>query len=433
MICIKNAYENIKRACDDKLSKMYPVQLPGNIAKRYNQELEYLKESECINEFELFRLFSMEASKYSMPINARYGISGSFIYYLLGETTFNPLNTHYYCPDCGYYEEIDTVLFGIDIPNKACPQCGRYLNADGYNFEIESIWGNDGKKVMSFDYDICDDFLPIAWESLKKIYPDYKIVPWRMLPFDLDVETCDTCDYAKAVWSGFVICNKETAMTSTSVYVWFEENGELYIISNDWGIEESGMAVIKMFPSDSLSLQKKLLDESGVCLDEISICDIKDVEWNEMISVFKQYDLSQDIFYQKVSPETYYEMVAIEASTHNSLVWNTTDGIDLIKYNEMVSEECFAKYPCYTREDFFYYLLQTGTERKFAFKTSEQIRKGYANTVYKTGFEKLPISEDIKKVSRNYKYVCSRATCIEKVLGYARMVYCHRKLKDITK
>ena len=90
----------------------------------------------------------------------------------------------------------------------------------------------------------------------------------------------------------------------------------------------------------------------------------------------------------------------------------------------MTSSEAFKKYSCYTREDFFDYLLEEGYERAFAFSVSEQIRKGHAYSEhFKDSFNKLSIPEDIKDVARNYLYVFPRAHCIEYILMYSRLAY----------
>lgn len=181
---IKNALENIKNACENKLSILYPVNPPEDIISRYHQELMYLEHSEFIDDFELFRLLSNEAARCSTIITMRGTIMGSLTYYLLGNNCFNPLPAHYYCPKCGHYELVNTHLFGIDLPEKICPDCGTPILADGYNEPFESVWGTAGKKLLSFDYNICSEFLPFARRVLERLYPENEIVPWGMFEFD---------------------------------------------------------------------------------------------------------------------------------------------------------------------------------------------------------------------------------------------------------
>lgn len=60
---ISNAFEHIKEACDQKIETLYPIKIPEIVVARYHQELAYLKESEYLDEFEIFRLLSKEAKK----------------------------------------------------------------------------------------------------------------------------------------------------------------------------------------------------------------------------------------------------------------------------------------------------------------------------------------------------------------------------------
>ena len=87
------------------------------------------------------------------------------------------------------------------------------------------------------------------------------------------------------------------------------------------------------------------------------------------------------------------------------------------------SKNTDKKYPCFTREDFFDYLIEFGIERSLAFEAAEQIRKGYASSSNKEQFDKLPIPDDIKKVARNYLYLFPRAHEIEYILLYAQFAY----------
>ena len=115
---IDHALENITAACQKKLSLLYPHGIPKSINDRYDKEISFLSKSDYIDDFEIFRLLSEEAKKSSTPLHMRGTVMGSFIFYLLGVNCFNPLPAHYYCIDCGYYEDIKTHPFSIDLPTK---------------------------------------------------------------------------------------------------------------------------------------------------------------------------------------------------------------------------------------------------------------------------------------------------------------------------
>ena len=132
---IENALQNIQAACEKRLSKLYPAGIPEDIDSRYQQELSYLKKSPLIDDFEIFRRLCLEAEKSSNLIHARGTIPGSFLCFLLGNNSLNPLPVHYYCPDCGHYEKVMTHLFGIDLPPKKCP----HSNSTMWTFFLQAV------------------------------------------------------------------------------------------------------------------------------------------------------------------------------------------------------------------------------------------------------------------------------------------------------
>lgn len=65
---IKNAFENVKHACDKNLKKLYPGGIPEMVKERYEEELKYLKKSEYQDDFEIFRRLYEEGKRTSQYI-----------------------------------------------------------------------------------------------------------------------------------------------------------------------------------------------------------------------------------------------------------------------------------------------------------------------------------------------------------------------------
>ena len=130
---IKNAFKNIKNACDKRLQQIYPLGIPEFVNARYQKELQFLKACEYLDDFEILRCLYNEAEKCSQFLSIRGTITNSYIVYLLTKSLLNPLPTHYYCPSCGHFEIVYTKLFGIDLPDCKCPKCTHDLLADGFN------------------------------------------------------------------------------------------------------------------------------------------------------------------------------------------------------------------------------------------------------------------------------------------------------------
>lgn len=421
---IKNALENIKTTCENKMSILYPVNPPEDIITRYHQELTYLEHSEFLDDFELFRLLSNEASKCSTIITMRGTIMGSFIYYLLGNNCFNPLPAHYYCPKCGHYELVNTHLFGIDLPEKTCPDCGTPILADGYNIPLESVWGTDGKKLLSFDYNICSEFLPFARRVLERLYPENEIVPWGMFVFDSSNTPPKPSTSAIGVGlNGYAILPLGNTINDYPDLISYLENGDPCVTGGGWKLENNFLKPIHLYSLEYLEMLIKLQRATGIYVNDIYNKELRDITWNNLFSTTILNTAASNYFHE-LKPKTFKDMVNVESITHSTFTWQDGEYQNLREFEIMTSSNSFKKYPCFTREDFFDYLIDDGYDRNFAFDVSERIRKGHANSAkFKEDFFALQIPEEMKEVAKNYLYLFPRAHCVEYILIFARLAY----------
>ena len=426
---IKNALENITEACERKLSHLYPAGIPAKIRTRYEQELSFLKISGHTDDFEIYRLLSEEAAKSSYIMTARGTLMGSFLYYLLGTNCFNPLPVYYYCPQCGHYEPIQTHLFGIDLPEKKCPNCNASIYADGFNLSIESVWGLDGKKLISFDYNVCSEFLPFAKRILTTLYPNNVVAPWGL--FELDSVTNSPYPDQRAIGVnlvGYAILPTGNHIDDYSDFVSYLEDGDTCLTGGGWELEQSHIKPIRLFTMPLIENLIKLQRATGVYANELPPNTLRDITWS---NIYNSTILCQhtSMLFHEFKPKNFRDMVALEASSHNTTTWpkDVESRISLFDFKQMISTESFQKYPCFTREDFFDYLIETGVDRETAFVASEMIRKGRASEKVKASlkekFEALNIPEEIREVAKYYLYLFPRAHCIEYALIYARLAY----------
>lgn len=421
---LKNAFENIKAACEQKLAEHYPAQVPEEIFRRYQEELNHLKNSEYIDSFEPFHLLSKEAVKCSMIITARGTVMGSFIYYLLGNNCFNPLPVHYYCPKCGYYEAVNTHLFGIDLPDKECPHCKTVIHADGYNLASESVWGNDGKKTIDFEYNVCTEFLPFARRVLQSLYPQNDIVPWGMFQSN-SIDHLSSCNRSAVgvILAGYAILPMEHTIQDYPDLMSYLEDGEPCVTGGGWELRNSFIEPVKLFSLDYNNYLIQLQRATGIYTYEISSEVLRNITWSNIFNTTMLCSTTGSFFHE-LKPKTFHDMVALESSSHSTFTWQEPNDKDVYEYKKVISSEAFQKYPCFTREDFFDYLLEAGVDRTFAFDVSERIRKGHAvSSKFHDDFHALPIPEEIKEVAGNYLYVFPRAHCIEYMLLLARIAY----------
>lgn len=102
----EQAFENIQKACEERLNQIYCAGVPKFAKERLERELKALLKSETIFQFEIYRIVAQAAKSESIPINT---CNGTFIAYLIGYMLLNPLPAHYYCKNCGHSECTDEV------------------------------------------------------------------------------------------------------------------------------------------------------------------------------------------------------------------------------------------------------------------------------------------------------------------------------------
>lgn len=412
-------FERIKNACNEKLSTLYPIKIPEIVLSRYTRELSYLKESEYLDEFERFRLFSAEAKKSSQFLVQRGADTGSYIAYLLGNSLLNPLPAHYYCPDCGYFEQADASLFGIDLPEAVCPECNATMDADGFNLPIESVWGLDGKKIMSFEYNVSEEFRPFARRVLEKLYPDNEIVPLGLLSQDPDK------DMIVMKQSGFLVLPAGRTINDYTEMHGYLEDGDLCLTGNAWDFRERNMIriVLLSFHLENLVIMQR---KTGIYIHDITLKDLRSVTWNDLINTTMLDQTTADLF-RTLRPKTFTHMVAIHACAHDTfkeadqhMNANSHELLQLMKQPE------FTEFPCFTREDLFDAACSSGMSIPDAFKLSELVRKGSAGRTPGILDEfNLPVS--LKKMCRECLYLFPRSHCSSVLLAYAIFAYYMKK------
>lgn len=426
-ITIHHAFQNIKETCQQHLEILYPKGIPEEIESRYQKELSYLESSSYIDDFEIYRRLSDEAQKSSTIITTRGTLSGSFLYYLLGDNNFNPLPPYYYCTNCGHFEMIDTSLFGIDLPAIKCPHCESEIYADGFNLPIESVWGSNGKKFISFEYNINSEFFPFAKRILQTTYPQNEIIPWGMFEMDSVTGTSQSGKPSIGVSiSGYVILPENHTIQDYPNLISYLENGDTCITGGSWELEEHFLKPIRLYSDEYLDCLIQLQRATGIYANELTIKELKDITWSNIYNTTIPSNASKMLFHH-FKPKSYKDMAAYDSIPRNSYAFsnNTNHTPEFFEYMTMISTPEFQKYPCCTREDFFDLLVKLGIERDLAYDASERIRKGhgFSKEFYQQEFLELPIPDEIKKIAENYIYLFPRAHEIENILLYAKLAY----------
>ncbi len=418
---IPDAFASIKNTCTKKVKELYPHGIPSLVQARLDTELSYLKNSKYLDDFEIYRQICIEAQKCCQYFTIRGHLGGSYLIYLLGFGRFNPLAAHYYCKECGHFETVSTHLFGIDLPEKTCPACGTTMFGDGFNLSIESVWGTDGNKLLTFDYNVSEEFRPFVKNILHKLYPNNIIVPCGILRAPEGIATYNPSSFEVA-HGGFIILPSDHTLDDYAEMKSYLEDGEPCLSGHISALEENSLKRITLLPLHTIEQLIGLQRNTGTYIWEIDLKELREISHHDLMNS-RMLNPTEDLSYSYKKPRTYYEMVKYYAMSHNSFrcIENSENGnYDEIDKFIFRSPE-YELYPCATREDFFDYLLEYGNSREDAYKISELIRKGRAAN--HPDFDSFNMPSELNALAKKYAYIFPRAHSIEYVLMNARMSY----------
>ena len=423
---IKNAYKNIKSACEQRLQELYPLGVPAFVQERYQKELDFLQHSNYIDDFEILRCLYKEARKCSQFISLRGTSTSSYIIYLLSNSILNPLPAHYYCPKCGYFEVVPTRLFGMDLPNCECPDCKSELIADGFNLPPENEWGIDGKReICFFCYSISEEFFPFAKNLLKKLYPDNVIVP-------LGICHRTAKEIIGIRHSGYLILPLEQKIEDYPELIAYLDNGERCFSINFFDIPNYNFRRVELRPTSFVRNIVTLQRKTGIYANEITLKELKALHWNDLINT-TALNIAETYLFRTYKPKTFYDMVSLDSasrSLYTNMSGSPEQSNNYYSLPDILDQPEFVKYPCYNKEDFFHTLLDLGFEYKKAYEIVEFIRRGRQNSSsaeYQNEFDSFDIPDELKTVAKQYKNIYSRSNNTEFFLIFAKLAYYEKK------
>ena len=141
----------LHRILDEAVSEKYGNTPSEVISKRIKEEWNAIKRSGLILDVAAMYEIAQWLKKYRYPYWMRGCAGSSFILYMLGITSGNPLPPHLYCPDCKSVEFFSYYCDGFDIITEEDGTCGKRI-ADGHNIPWQTLWGyGDHKAVLDVD------------------------------------------------------------------------------------------------------------------------------------------------------------------------------------------------------------------------------------------------------------------------------------------
>jgi len=307
--------------------------------------------------------------------------SSCFVAYLMGASDINPLELHYFCPECGKIEFIENKrALPWDIADKPC-ECGHTMRADGFDIPYEMHIGR-----MKTHLSVAPQIVEIAENIIK--------------------------DRVRGIYS--CISRIRRKASSSVTFIFGEKHNGNY----------PGIAMVSSAEYDKA---KKLTDSTGVDFEEIMmgisgrylsnqqlVSDIANGKTGGVLGFdfnghprAKQF--KEDLM--KASPQSSYDLLKFLGAVHGTRNW-------LYNANVLVKNGVckIGKIPSH-RDDVFMMLrdeakIDTGIALTIANKISKGLRSGELTKSERDLLEHLELPEWFIPYIDNVHYMSSKAATI---------------------
>lgn len=139
----KSPDKSLGQITGEAAHKYYGPNLPDQISRRVNYELEVIQDNGLVSNI----LLAHELAGYCLSEKIAYycqsNINSLLITWLLGINEVNPLPSHYICTKCHYIMFCENYASGFDMFSSYCPHCGALLVNDGHNIPANIVYCNN--------------------------------------------------------------------------------------------------------------------------------------------------------------------------------------------------------------------------------------------------------------------------------------------------
>lgn len=169
---IDGAREKLTKLCYDKAHSMYGETLPKIVAERLEKELNSIIGNGYEVVYYISHLLVKRSNDDGYLVGSRGSVGSSFVATMAGITEVNPLEPHYYCPECQYseFEQPTQYQSGFDLPPKKCPHCGSLMVGDGQNIPFATFLGFEGDKIPDIDLNFSGEYQSKAHKYIQQVF-----------------------------------------------------------------------------------------------------------------------------------------------------------------------------------------------------------------------------------------------------------------------
>lgn len=398
MISKEKAIENIIQVCTERLNSIYCAGIPDFVMERFEREITALKASDTALNFEAYRVVSMAARRMSIPMITG---NGTFLAYLLGYMSVNPLPAHYYCTKCGQYEcENNYNALGIDLPEKVC-SCGHEFISMGIGIPFECVWGEKRHhKKQDLTIRCGSALIPFAEKALCDLFGNE-----RVIKYGIKGRKQDGTPNIYWIMGGFAILPDNISKSDLEDEICWLENGDECIDSNYMVMND--IMHISVVSAKITDVLYECQNRTGIFAADIPLSELSEFTCKSLFSLGSF--LAESMVCDILKPNTKREICRALSAAYST--------VETIKKGDQFAEsvksffesDAFKKYPFIEREDFITYLISNGVSAEDAVTANKFFWRGRSS---EKGFgevlEKYEFPEDFYETVKQYIYLFPR-------------------------
>lgn len=473
---IEDSDKTLKEICYNKAHSMYGSELPEQVEKRLEKELNSIISNGFAVMYIIAQKLVWKSNEDGYLVGSRGSVGSSFVATMSGITEVNPLSPHYYCPDC-HFTDFDSDIIkqhagksGFDLPKRNCPKCGKPLFRDGQDIPFETFLGFYGDKEPDIDLNFSGEYQSKAHAYTEVIFGKGqtfragttgtvadKTAEGYVRKYDEEHGMSHRTAEISRLAAGCVGVKRTTGQHPGGIIVLpLGEEIDTFtpvqhpandmktpIITTHFDYHKIDHNLLKLdiLGHDDPTMIRRLEDLTGVKAEEIPMDDENVLSLFQSLKALniKPEDLDGcDIgtlgipecgtefvmgMLRETKPECFSDLVRISGLSHGTDVWQNNAQYFI------ENGDCTLSTAICTRDDIMTFLIREGVEKGQAFKIMESVRKGKGlKPEMEEIMKEAGIPEWYMESCRRIKYMFPKAHAVAYItmalrIGYFKVYY----------